>query len=41
MAENAVPQKYVGEKQRRNLIAVSCEFGFPLFHSYAIFPSTH
>jgi hypothetical protein len=28
MAENAVSQRYVVEKQRRNLIAISCKFGY-------------
>jgi hypothetical protein len=31
MAENAVSQRYVVEKQRRNLTAVSCKFGYSFF----------
>jgi len=31
MAENAVSQIYVVEKQRINLIAISCKFGYSLF----------
>jgi len=28
MAQNAVSQRYVVGKQRRNLIAISCKFGY-------------
>jgi len=31
MAENAVSQRYVVEKQRRNLIVISCIFGHSFF----------
>jgi hypothetical protein len=31
MAENAVSQRYVVEKQRRNRIAISCNFGYSFF----------
>jgi len=31
IAENAVSQRYVVEKQRRNLIATLCKFGYSLF----------
>jgi hypothetical protein len=31
MARNSVSQRYVVEKKRRNLIAVSCKFGYPFF----------
>jgi hypothetical protein len=31
MAENAVSQRYVVEKQRRNLTAISCKFGYSFF----------
>jgi hypothetical protein len=31
MAEIAVSQTYVVEKQRRNLSAVSCKFGYSIF----------
>jgi len=31
MAENAVSQIYVVEKQRRNLIVISCIFGYSFF----------
>jgi len=31
MAENAVSQRYVVEKQRRNLIAISRKFGYSFF----------
>jgi len=31
MAENAVSQRYVVEKQRRNLIAISFKFGYSFF----------
>ena len=31
MAENAVSQRYVVEKQRRNLIAILCKFGYSFF----------
>jgi hypothetical protein len=31
MAENAVSQRFVVEKQRRNLIAISYKFGYSFF----------
>jgi len=31
IAENVVSQKYVVEKQRRNLIVISCKFGYSFF----------
>ena len=31
IAENAVSHRYVVEKQRRNLIAISCKFGYSFF----------
>jgi hypothetical protein len=31
MAENAVSQRYVVEKQRRNLTDISCKFGYSFF----------
>jgi len=31
MTENAVSQRYMVEKQRRNLIAISCKFGCSFF----------
>jgi len=31
VAENAVSQRYVVEKQRRNLIAISCKFEYLFF----------
>ena len=31
IAENALSQRYVVEKQRRNLITISCIFGYSFF----------
>jgi len=31
MAQNAVSKRYVVGKQRRNIIAISCKFGYSFF----------